>query len=90
MVPVSVDPRTSRTHVFAFLGWVRRPLGVWFSRPPKVVESPARVVFGGETHALDTPVVVEMWVDRLLDRDELRELCERHRTRGRIMRAIQG
>lgn len=90
MVPISFDPDTGRMHVFAFLGWTQRPLTVSFSRPPRVVESPARVVFGSETHFVETPVIVEAWVNRLLDREELRSLCERRGTVERIVRAIVG
>lgn len=90
MVPLSFDRGTGEMHVCVFLGWTQQTLSVSFSRPPRVVKSPSRVVFEGEAHALDTPVVVEARVDRLLDRDELRTLCARHRTVTRIARALEG
>jgi hypothetical protein len=35
------------------------------------------------------PVSVEIYVDRILDRDEFRKLCEEHRTQAKILQALQ-
>ncbi|WP_437786923.1 hypothetical protein [Sorangium sp. So ce1097] len=53
--------------------------------PPEV-----DVRFGVLAHDLAYPVMAAITVDRLLDRDELRALCDRHRTRSAILAALEG
>jgi hypothetical protein len=43
------------------------------------------VRFSGESHRLATPVMAEVYVSRLLDRDEFRRHCDRYRTREEIL-----
>lgn len=98
MVPVSYDPETKLTRVWAFLGWATEPLAVRFAKPPQAraerlapAGTPApnvRFYFDEQQSLLDTPVIVEARAKRRLDRDEFRRLCDRHRTVRAIVRAL--
>jgi hypothetical protein len=46
---------------------------------------PPDVQFTGESHRLATPVMAEVYVSRLLDRDEFRRHCDRYQTREQIL-----
>jgi hypothetical protein len=48
-------------------------------------DGPPDVWFMGDTYSLPTPVTAEVYVDRLLDRDEFRRHCDRHRTAAAIL-----
>jgi hypothetical protein len=90
MVPVFHDLGRRRTKVWAILGWSQRQLDVGFAVPPHVLDvSPrARVAFGGEYHRVAYPIFAEVYVSRLLDRDEFRRHCDRYRTRSAILAAL--
>jgi len=98
MVPFSYDPLLKQTRVLAFLGWVRRADAQFsFYYRPRVTTAPlrfpgVRVVpqFVPRRCTLVEPVIVETYVSRLLDRDAFRSLCDRHRTREAIVRALGG
>jgi hypothetical protein len=98
MVPVYFDIQRGKTKVWVFLGWRRSPVSVSFVAPPFLLScrpagggqaEPPPVVFTGETHTLDTPVTAEVYIDRLLDRDEFRAHCDRHRTPQAILAALR-
>ena len=98
MVPVFFDRGRGKTKVWAFLGWDTRRLDVGYRKPPVVVVtrdgrpvSDPKVVevrFQPEGHRLAYPVTAEVYVDRLLDRDEFRRLCDRYKTRTEILRHL--
>jgi hypothetical protein len=56
-------------------------------RPPEKPASPEVPVIQFETSRYDlaTPVMAEVYVNRLLDRDEFRRHCDRHRTAKAIL-----
>lgn len=93
MVPVSVTPG-GVARVWMFLGWRGFPLQVGFaSRPsPRIVGAPPKQrikwVYGSRTVRLHSPVIVEGYVRRLLDRGELRSVCDRARSVGAILEAV--
>jgi hypothetical protein len=60
------------------LGWLRRK----FRRQPA---GPPPVEFSGDRYEFPVPVLAEVYVSRLLDRDEFRRHCDRHRTRNEIL-----
>ncbi|WP_437617020.1 hypothetical protein WMF20_24345 [Sorangium sp. So ce834] len=72
---------------------------VSFQRPPLVrvfapdgrEASPPEVEgrYGVLMHDVPYPVMAELYVDRLLDRDELRALCDRRRGRRAILAALR-
>jgi hypothetical protein len=47
------------------------------------------VEFSGERHEFAVPVMAEVYVSRLLDRDEFRRHCDRHRTRDAILESLR-
>lgn len=100
MVPVFHDVGRKKTKVWAFLGWRTVPVDVEYRKEPTVLavesarpqgpapaESPP-VRFYGVRYEFAVPVTVELYVTRLLDRDEFRRHCDRHRTRAAILRHL--
>ncbi len=98
MVPVFYDVQRRQTKVWALLGWRATPVAVSYRVPPAVTRvapqgpgEPAReldappVLFSGGHYHLAVPVLAEVYVNRLLDRDEFRRLCALHRTREAIL-----
>jgi hypothetical protein len=53
------------------------------AEPP--ISEPPEVLFTGEVHRFAVPVMAEVYVTRLLDRDEFRWHCDRFRTRSAIL-----
>jgi len=98
MVPLFFDVERRKTKVWVFLGWASGPLAVSFARVPEATvldHSGRRVERGGpqieftnaEYH-LAYPVSAEVYTERLLDRSEFRELCNRYRTRSAILNQL--
>ena len=46
---------------------------------------PPPVLFSGDRYEFAVPVLAEVYVTRLLDRDEFRRHCDRHKTRDAIL-----
>jgi hypothetical protein len=97
MVPVFYDVGRRKTKVWAFLGWSRRPITVSFARPPQatIQDLNGRLlrdhppIRWGALHAdLQYPVTAELYVDRILDRDEFRKVCDSCGTRSEILRRL--
>jgi ankyrin repeat protein/outer membrane protein assembly factor BamB len=94
MVPLFYDLQRKKIKVWAFLGYSAKPLKVWFEKRPslRVEGGEGRQVnfeFKDLSRFLLTPISAEVYVERLLDRDEFRALCDRHRTRSAIIRALE-
>lgn len=51
--------------------------------------APPRVLFRGDSHRFAEPVVAEVLVSKLLDRDEFRRYCDRHKTKDAILANLQ-
>jgi hypothetical protein len=87
MVPVFFDRGRGKLKVWAILGWATRTLRVSFAKPPvaQVLKGRARIEWSSEWRPMAFPVFVETYVSRLMDRDEFRTLCDRHKTAGRII-----
>jgi hypothetical protein len=97
MVPVFYDVERRKPKVWAFLGWARRPITVSFARPPQAAigDLQGRLlpdhppIRWGVLHAeLPYPVSAELYVDRILDRDEFRKLCDSCSTRSEVLRRL--
>jgi hypothetical protein len=57
-----------------------------FRRQPEPQPAgPPAVEFSGDRHEFAVPVMAEVYASRLLDRDEFRRHCDRHRTRYTIL-----
>ena len=97
MVPVFFDVQRRKYKVWALLGWEDAPALIDFVERPRVVsiekldrdagEAQLAWVSGGDSYW--TPVVVELYVRKLLDRDQLRALCEKHGDVSAIMADLQ-
>jgi hypothetical protein len=94
MVPVFYDIERRKIKVWALLGWQAVPVDVSYGAPPAIlaVESRQRpagqapeVLFSSARYEFAGPVVAEVYVAQLLDRDEFRRHCDRHRTRAAIL-----
>jgi hypothetical protein len=59
-----------------------------FRAPPADENEAPAVEFVSAYHDLPTPVLVEVYVSRVLDREEFRAHCDRHQTRAAILRAL--
>lgn len=97
MVPVFYDDGRKKMKVWVFLGWDSREIEVSFNRPPAVtvLEQPGGAapgeliyVWGTLSTAFAYPVTGELYVDRLLDRDEFRRVCDAGGTREGILRLL--
>jgi hypothetical protein len=97
MVPVFYDVERRKPKVWAFLGWARRPITVSFARPPqatiwdvqgrRLMDHPP-IRWGKLYVDLPYPVSAELYVDRILDRDAFRKLCDSCSTRSEIVRRL--
>jgi hypothetical protein len=86
MVPVFFDKVHNLTKVWVLLGWSTVPLEVAYAhRPAARIFDPAGqelpgngvdLHFHAEAHTAAYPVVAELYVKRLLDRAEFRQLCD--------------
>ena len=98
MVPVFFDRERDQTKVWAFLGWSDRLLGVSFASIPGVevfdedgndVTSQAEINYGAELHSAAYPVFAEVYVSRILNREEFRAHCDRFQTRSAILQNLK-
>jgi hypothetical protein len=98
MVPLFFDKDRGRTKVWIFLGWNRSAVSVHFARQPgyrvedrtgRDATSEVDVRFETRNHDLARPVIEEVYVDRILDRDEFRAHCDRYGSRGSILENLE-
>lgn len=95
MVSVFYDPDRGKTKVRAFLGWSTRRVHVSFATPPtfEVIREGRKVDpkempevrFVGTSYDLAYPVMAEVFVRTVLDRDEFRTHCDAYKTRSAIL-----
>jgi hypothetical protein len=95
MVPVFYDRIRKQTKVWVVLGWSSRPVILSYAKPPGVMgitrdgkPAPADAVeldWDSTYESLWYPVMAEVYVTRVLDRDELRAVCDRHKVRSAIL-----
>lgn len=97
MVPIFYDVERRKTKVWAFLGWTDRPITISFAQPPRATvrnldgTRPSRapeIRWGFLYEQLQYPVTAELYVDKVLDRDEFRKLCDSCVTRSEIVRRL--
>ncbi len=91
MVPVFYDQRRRKLKVWAMIGWHAVPVEVSFKQAPVCIsksgppDEDASIVFLSDECTFALPVMAEVYVTRLLNRDEFRRHCDRHRTRDAIL-----
>lgn len=99
MVPIFYDPQQKKTKVWAFLGWQSKRLFVSFAKLPGVrvfdaegaelPEDGYELVPRTVANVVATPVVVEVYVNHLLDRDEFRNLLDTCRTKAVMVQTLR-
>ena len=95
MVPVFYDVLRKKTKVWAMLGWSWYRLNISFASRPHVQvfdqddnrleRSQYELRFGRNSEEIVTPVTAEFYVDRVLDRDEFRQLLDTYQSRAAIL-----
>ena len=97
MVPVFYDQIRGKPKVWLFLGWSRRPITVSFARPPqatvrnlngRLLRKHPPIRWGMLYADLPYPVTAELYVDRILDRDEFRKVCASCGSASEILRRL--
>jgi hypothetical protein len=97
MVPVFYDLQRKKTKVWVVLGWGMRLLSISYARLPTVqvkdkngrtADNEVDIKFSGQNELAAYPVSAEVYVSRLLDREEFQERCNRHRTREEILASL--
>lgn len=91
MVPVFFDVERKKTKVWMLLGWSHGFLDVSFAEPPRVEvlsRATADIELAHASRPLPTPIMVEAYVSRILDREQFRAHCDRFRTPDAIVSAL--
>jgi len=102
MVPVFYDVNRNKMKVWAFLGWKLREVSYRFGSKPEArvfdaagkqvdlndPKSPELVWHGSWTQ-ICVPVVEEVYVTRLLNRDEFRRHCDAYQSRTAILTNLE-
>ena len=98
MVPVFHDLGRDQTKVWVFLGWTRQTLSAEIAVPPRRVatkqltELPhwdGHVVFHVQGGVIYSPVVAEVYVTELLDREQMRRRCDEGKSRSAILASLR-
>ena len=99
MVPVFYDIARKKTKVWVFLGWAARPLIIAFAKAPAaaVFDQAGRQVaadrvdlqFRSTSRTVAYPVTAEVYVEKILDRDEFRRHCDRYKTPSAILASLK-
>jgi hypothetical protein len=95
MVPVFFDRQRRQTKVWVVLGWTGRQVCASFARPPSaqafnrdgaLLESGKYDLhFGTDCTLLAYPVMAEVYVNEILDREQFRRHCDTYKTRSSIL-----
>lgn len=99
MVPVFFDRGRGKTKAWVFLGWEARRVEIAFASPPAVAVLDAdgkpassdayNLYFPSISYSLAYPVTAEIYVSRLLDRDEFRRHCDTYVSKSAILSNLQ-
>ena len=94
MVPVFYDVQREKLKVWVVLGWANRPLRISYVTPPTVqvsdengrpADKDVEVKFSDQYALVAYPVSAEVYVSRLLNREEFQKHCDRHGTSEEIL-----
>jgi hypothetical protein len=96
LVPVFYDERRKKTKVWVVLGYVSKPLSVWFKQEPNATvldatgkKAQARLKFRDIQKSLTGFVSAEVKVIKVLSQDEFRALCDQHKNASAILKALR-
>lgn len=99
MVPLYYDIEQKKTKVWAFLGWTTQQVYVRFEQLPAVSVldksgnpiNPERleINYNSSSYTIATPVFHELFVSRLLNRDEFRRHCDAYESTAAIVKNLE-
>ena len=99
MVPVFYDVLRKKTKVWVFLGWSVKPVTISFAKAPtakvfdqagnQVKADSVDLLFRSTSQELAYPVTAEVYVDKILDRNEFRQFCDKYKTRSAILANLE-
>jgi hypothetical protein len=96
MVPVFYDIKRRKVKVWVMMGFTQKPLDITFKRKPEVTVADSRgkpvkipIKFKNERKRLIYPVSAEIYLNKPLNRQEFRELCNTYKTRTKILKALR-
>jgi hypothetical protein len=100
MVPVFYDVQRRKTKVWVVLGWTASGAYYSYAQPPTAMvtgpdgkpaagEEAPELIFHGSSRTLASPVFVEVYVSRLLNRDEFRQHCDAYATQAAILNNLE-
>lgn len=96
MVPVFYDIERKEIKVWVVLGYADKPLTISFKEKPTVTKITdakgnrvdADLKFKSASRSLIYPVSSEIYVKKLLNRSEFRDLCDKYKTQPEIIKAL--
>jgi hypothetical protein len=100
MVPLFYEPEVGKTKVWLFLGYETTTLSVRFANRPAVTvfdktgkkldKNDVDIVYVDScSKNLIYPVFEEIFVEKLLNREEFQKLCDKYKTRAEILEALK-
>lgn len=99
MVPLYYDIEQKKTKVWAFLGWTTQQVYVRFEQLPAVSVhdnsgmpiNPERldIDYDSSSYTIATPVFQELFVSKLLNRDEFRKHCDAYESTAAIVKNLE-
>lgn len=99
MVPLYFDREQKKTKVWAFLGWTTQRVSVYFNKTPAITVTdkagkaidPKRleVNYAGNSYEIATPVFQELFVSKLLNRNEFRKHCDAYGSTAAIVKNLE-
>ncbi len=96
-VPIGFDPKTRKVRLWATIGVSLVPLEARYVRPPQIRPldggdwrkvQPSELETAHQFIAVDEFAEIELDGGRVLNRDELRAICDTHKTRDAIRQAL--
>lgn len=98
MVPLYYDTGRNKIKVWVFLGWSQKLMNCWYEQQPTVsitrdgkpvAEKDVSIGYRMASYRIDYPVTAEVYVSRILNRDEFRTHCDTHKTQSAILQNLK-
>ncbi|MDB5386926.1 MAG: hypothetical protein JWM11_2572 [Planctomycetaceae bacterium] len=99
MVPVYYDLVQKKTKVWAFLGWTTQRVYVSFEQPPEISvrdktgkpvdQQRLEISYSTNSYTIATPMFQELFVSKLLNRDEFRKHCDAYGSATAILKNLE-
>jgi hypothetical protein len=98
MVPLFYDIGRGKTKVLAILGYSAVPLRIDYVSKPDIkiyqygeeITSSANIQWSDQEATILKLETAELYVDKLLNREEFRAVCDEHKTKSGILNALAG